>query len=268
MKISVIQMNSQDDKAKNIADAEALIRKAVAEDKSDLVVLPETFTYMGGTVESRRAHAETFPDGEAYRAMSALAAELKVNIHAGSMAEAAGEKCYNTTIVFDRQGKEIARYRKIHLFDVKVPGGQSYLESDTMKRGEDVVVYELEGVKIGCAICYDLRFPELFRKLRDKGAEVIVLPAAFTLQTGKDHWEQLLCARAIETQSYVAASAQIFGHDEGKKLCFGHSLIIDPWGVTIANCSDRVGHASATIDTDYAAKIRSSMPVADHHVVV
>ncbi len=99
MKISVIQMNSQDDKAKNIADAEAFVRKAVAEDKSDLVVLPETFTYMGGTVESRRANAETFPDGEAYRAMSALAAELKVNIHAGSMAEAAGEKCYNTTIV-------------------------------------------------------------------------------------------------------------------------------------------------------------------------
>lgn len=267
MKISVIQMNSQDDKAKNIADAENLIRKAVAEDKSDLVVLPETFTYMGGTIESRRANAETFPDGEAYRAMSALAAELKVNIHAGSMAEAAGEKCYNTTIVFDRQGNEIARYRKIHLFDVQVPGGISYLESDTMKRGEDVVVYELEGVKIGCAICYDLRFPELFRKLRDKGAEVIVLPAAFTLQTGKDHWEQLLCARAIETQSYVAASGQIFAHDEGRKLCFGHSLIIDPWGVTVANCSDRVGYASATIDTGYAAKIRASMPVADHHVV-
>ncbi|MEG9883189.1 MAG: carbon-nitrogen hydrolase family protein [Hyphomicrobiales bacterium] len=268
MKISVIQMNSQADKAKNIEDASHLIKAAASEDKPDLVVLPENFAHIGGTAATRRANAETFPEGTAYRAMSRLAAELKVSIHAGSMLEAAGEKCYNATVVFNREGDEIARYRKIHLFDVEAPGGVCYRESDTIKAGRESVVYKLEDLKIGCAICYDLRFPELFRTLRDRGAELIVLPAAFTLQTGRDHWEPLLRARAIETQSYLVASAQIFAHDNGARECFGRSLVIDPWGAIIAQCPDRIGHISAVIDKGYIAQIRRSMPVADHRVTV
>lgn len=267
MRISVIQMNSQADKAKNIEDALHLIKAAVSADKPDLVVLPETFAHMGGGAAMRRANAETFPEGTAHRAMSALAAELKVSIHAGSMLEAVGEKCYNTTVVFNREGDEIARYRKIYLFDVEVPGGVCYRESDTIKAGRDHVVYELDGLKIGCAICYDLRFSELFGELRDRGAELIILPAAFTLQTGRDHWEPLLRARAIETQCYIAASAQIFAHDDGGKLCFGRSLVVDPWGAIIAQCPDRIGHISAVIDKSYIDQIRQSMPVADHRVI-
>ena len=267
MKIVTIQMNSQDDKAENLRQATALIERAVAEEKPDLVVLPETFTYMGGTPESRRRNAETFPDGEAYNALRGLAAEHGVFLHAGSMAEAAGEKCYNTTVVFDRSGEEVARYRKIHLFDVEVPGGVRYLESDTMKGGREIVTYDLEGVRVGCTICYDLRFPELFRRLRDAGAQLIVLPAAFTLQTGKDHWHVMLRSRAIETQSFVVASAQWGTFDGGAKHTFGHSLIIDPWGTVIADCIDGVGYVASRIEPDRVDKVREAMPVSRHHVL-
>jgi nitrilase len=267
MKIATLQMNTQDDKAANIRQAIALIDAAVAAEQPDLVVLPETFTYMGGTVESRRANAETFPEGEGYQAMQAQARKHGIFLHAGSMTEAAGEKCYNTTLVFDRSGKEIARYRKIHLFDVEVPGGMSYRESDTMMGGREVVTYNLEGVTVGCAICYDLRFPELFRRLQEQGAQIIVLPAAFTLQTGKDHWEVLLRARAIETQTYMVACGQVFAHDGGTRLCYGHSMIIDPWGNKIADCSDAVTYGTAQIDIGYLGKVRAGMPVAQHHVL-
>ena len=268
MKIACLQMNTQDDKAANIAQAVALIEEAVPAEKPDLVVLPETFTYMGGTHQSRMAAAETFPDGEAYKAMQEQARKHGVFLHAGSMNERAdGDKCYNTTVVFDRSGTEIARYRKIHLFDVDVPGGLTYLESETVKRGEDIVTYDCEGVTVGCTICYDLRFPELYRRLADAGAQVIVVPAAFTLQTGKDHWEVLLRARAIETQTYVVACGQIFSHDEGKRHCYGHSMILDPWGNKVADCSDVIGFTAGRVDLDYLKQVRTKIPVATHHVL-
>lgn len=267
MKVASLQMNTRDDKAENIRQAVSLIEAAVTAEQPDLVVLPETFTYMGGTVESRRANAETFPQGEAYQAMQAQAKKHRIFLHAGSMTEAAGEKCYNTTVVFGRDGAEVARYRKIHLFDVEVPGGLCYRESDTMMGGREVVTYDLEGITVGCSICYDLRFPELFRRLQDSGAQVIVLPAAFTLQTGKDHWEVLLRARAIETQTYLVASGQVFAHDGGSKHCYGHSMIIDPWGNKVADCSDAVTFCSAQLDLGYLGQVRSGMPVAQHHVL-
>ncbi|MGQ3293457.1 MAG: carbon-nitrogen hydrolase family protein, partial [Shinella sp.] len=210
---------------------------------------------------------ESFPDGPTYQRFAALAKELGVTLHCGSMVEKSGNNHYNATVVFGPEGKEIAKYRKIHLFDVDTPGGVSYRESDTIGRGEDVVTYKVGDTTVGCAICYDIRFPELFRALRDKGADVIVLPAAFTLMTGKDHWEVLARARAIETQTYFAAVGQAGTHADGKKWCWGHSMVIDPWGHMVAQCSDGVSTASARLDLDRIGTVRRDVPVAQHHVL-
>lgn len=267
MKVSLVQMNSQDDKAANIAKASELIERAVDTEGPDLVVLPEYFAYLGADPTSMHASGEVFPKGVAYEAMQKLAAKLKVTLHAGSVVERVGNVHHNTTLVFDPSGKEIARYRKMHLFDVDVPGGVRYRESDSVARGSDIVTYKVGDVTVGCAICYDIRFPELFRALRDRGAEVIVLPAAFTLMTGKDHWELLARARAVETQTYFLATGQVFTHAAGAKACWGHSMVIDPWGHIMAQCSDRVGFTSARLDFDYMRQIRANLPVAQHHVL-
>jgi nitrilase len=267
MKISVIQMNSDADKARNLDEAERLVREVVADEKPDLVVLPEYFAFLGEGRDAVHDSGETFPDGSSYKRMAALAKELDVTLHAGSMVEKAGNNHFNTSVVFSPSGDEIAKYRKMHLFDVDAPGGVSYRESDTISRGEDVVTYKVGDATVGCAICYDIRFPELFRALRDKGADVIVLPAAFTLMTGKDHWEVLARARAIETQTYFVAVGQTGAHADGKKWCWGHSMVIDPWGHMVAQCSDGVGVASAAIDLDRVEKVRRDVPVAQHHVI-
>ena len=208
MKVSLIQMNSISDKAANIAAARALIERAVAEEEPDWILLPEQFDWAGGVKGDKARNAETLPGGPAYSMAQELAAKHRVFIHAGSIMERieGDERIHNTTVVFDRQGEEIARYRKIHLFDVTTPDGAPYRESATVKPGDPVVTYDCEGVTVGCSICYDLRFPDLFQALADKGAEMIALPAAFTMQTGKDHWEVLLRARAIETETYVCAA--------------------------------------------------------------
>ncbi|MGU3494958.1 carbon-nitrogen hydrolase family protein [Xanthobacteraceae bacterium A53D] len=267
MKVSLVQMNSQGDKAANLATAQALIEKAVATEKPDLVVLPEYYAFLGDTPAQMQEEAESFPDGASYQLMKRLAKTLKVAIHAGSVAEKEGNAFYNTTLVFGPDGEELARYRKIHLFDVEITGGTVYRESDTVSRGDEVVTYSLGGRTIGCAICYDIRFPELFRKLRDKGADIIILPAAFTLMTGKDHWEVLARARAIETQTWFLAVGQTGPHAEGKKWCWGHSMVIDPWGHITAQASDGVGIATGTLDFAVADKARANVPVANHHVL-
>ncbi len=269
MRISVVQMNSQSDKDANIAEAVRLIKEA-ALSAPQIIALPEYFACLSDNPNEMHASAEVLPpDGhgaDAYATMSSLAKELGLTIHAGSIVEQHGNSFFNTTIVFGPNGDDIARYRKIHLFDVDVPGGASYRESDSVARGEGVTTYKVGDVTVGCGICYDLRFPELFRALRDQGAEVIVLPAAFTLMTGKDHWEVLLRARAIETQCYIVAPAQIFGHGTGK-ACFGHSMIIDPWGQVTAMVPDEVGVATATIDLKRVQNVRTKLPVAQHHVL-
>jgi deaminated glutathione amidase len=267
MKVSVIQMNTQEDKAENLRVAKRLIEQAARQDQPDLVSLPETFTSMTGDFDRQYANAETIPDGEACQMLADLAKEHGIFIHGGSLAERADGKCYNTTVVFNPSGKVIATYRKIHLFDVDVPGGRAYRESDTMKAGRDVVTCEAAGTTFGLSICYDLRFPELFRALRDKGARAIFLPAAFTLLTGKDHWEALIRARAIETQSYMIAAGQIFTHDDGRKACYGRSMVVDPWGTVIATAPDQVGFITANIDPSYADEVRAKMPVMQHHVL-
>lgn len=266
MKVSLIQMNSGDDKAANLAVAERMIAETVEQEAPDLIVLPEYYAFLGEGRDNIHGSGETFPDGEAYRHMSGLAKLHKVTIHAGSMVERAGNAHYNATVVFGPTGEQIAKYRKIHLFDIDAPGGVSYRESDTISRGEEVVTYKVGEVTVGCAICYDIRFPELFRKLRDKGAEVIVLPAAFTLMTGKDHWETLARARAIETQTYFLAVGQTLAHSQGAKWCWGHSMVVDPWGHIVAQCSDGIGSASARLNLGYVNKVRADVPVANHHV--
>lgn len=272
MRVSVIQMNSRDDKAANMAAAEELVRAAVREDRPDFVVLPEVWPLLGGDAAAKRAAAEPLgEEGEAWRLLRDLARGHRIVLHGGSLLERdpAGEMLYNTTVAFDRDGRELARYRKIHLFDIVAPDGTGYRESATFARGEEVVTYQANGSTIGCTICYDLRFPELYLKLRQKGANVIVVPAAFTLQTGKDHWETLLRARAIETQCWIVAAATWGRHEENgqPRFTYGHSLVVDPWGHVVAKVSDGEGFATARIDHTLTERVRRDMPVLDHRVL-
>jgi nitrilase len=268
MKVSIIQMNSISDKAANIRAAEALIERAVREERPDWVLLPEFFDWAGGSKGDKLMNAETFPDGPAYMMARGQAMKHRIFVHAGSIMERiqGEDRMYNTSVVFNREGEEIARYRKIHLFDVTTPDGASYKESQAVKAGDQVVTYDCEGVTIGCSICYDLRFPDLFQALAEKGAEIIALPAAFTLQTGKDHWEVLLRARAIETEAYVCASAQTGSFTVGneQRHTYGHSLVADPWGHVVAKASDGAGIVSARIDPEQVKRVRGLIPVAEH----
>jgi deaminated glutathione amidase len=270
MKISLIQMNSVSDKPANILAAAGLIERAVAEENPDWICLPECFDFLGGDRKDKTAAAETFPHGPAYRAMQALAKKHRVFIHAGSILEKAEgqERIHNTTVVFDRDGGEIARYRKIHMFDITAPDGTQYRESAAFAPGAAVVTYPCEEMIVGCSICYDLRFPDLFQALVAKGADMIALPAAFTQQTGKDHWEVLCRARAIETEAYFLAAAQTGSHMVGNQArqTYGHSLVVDPWGHVTAKASDGVGIVSTRIDRALVKKVREQIPVAQHKV--
>ncbi|NKB49746.1 MAG: carbon-nitrogen hydrolase family protein [Alphaproteobacteria bacterium] len=273
MKISAIQMNSGSEKAANLAQAADLVSGAVAADTPDMVVLPEVFAHIGGSVADRRAAAEALPKpgddgGAVYEMLRGLARDHGVFVHGGSFIERAGDDFYNTSVAFDRAGNELVRYRKVHLFDVTTPDGKSYRESDTFGAGDAVATYRADGLTIGCSICYDLRFAELYRLLAEQGADVIMVPAAFTLQTGKDHWEILLRARAIETQTYMVAAAQTGTYLDGndQRATWGHSMIVDPWGHMVAQASENIGFATAAIDGDYITTVRGRIPVRNHRV--
>jgi deaminated glutathione amidase len=272
MKVSLIQMNSVSDKAANLAQAKKLIERAVAEERPDWVLLPEVFDWMGGTSAEKLAIAEPATGGPAYETLRALARDNRIWVHGGSFFERVpGEhRAHNTTVVFDRDGREVARYRKIHMFDITAPDGTQYRESASFKPGDAVATYDCEGLTVGCSICYDLRFPYVFQALAEKGAEMIALPAAFTLQTGKDHWEVLCRARAIETETYFCAPAQTGAHVVGNEMrqTYGHSLIVDPWGHVTAKASDGVGIVSTRIDRNLVKKVRSQIPVAQHKVAL
>ena len=275
MRISVVQMNPGHVKADNIAQAGALIDAAVTADTPDLISLPEIWTCLGGDRAGKFAQAEELPPpgsnaagGAAYEFLRGVARARNIYVHGGSIGERAGEKLFNTTVAFDPQGRECARYRKIHLFDIVTPDGQGYRESALYGAGSEIVTYQAGQVIVGCAICYDVRFPELFLALRRAGAELIFLPAAFTLQTGKDHWETLIRARAIETQCWIAAPATWGQHLDGARqdprFTYGHSLVCDPWGHVVAKVSDGTGWATARIDPALTARVRRDMPVLDH----
>ncbi len=269
MKITVIQTNTISDKSKNIAQAKSLIEAAVAADRPDVIVLPEVWNWRGGTTAQKVDAADQIPGGPAYETIQALARQHKVWIHGGSMIERipGASQVYNTTCVFDREGREVARYRKIHMFDIIAPDGTPYRESDDIRPGDEVVAYDLEGFKIGCTICYDMRFAELYIQLAKEGCDVIMVPSSFTLQTGKDHWEPILKVRAIETQCYIVAPAQYGPFVDGKggtRQSYGHSLIADPWGHVVCKVSDGIGFASANIDRAQIKRVRELIPMNAH----
>jgi nitrilase len=278
MRISAIQMNPGAEKRQNIAQARDLIQGALADSRPRLVALPEMWSCLGGDRETKFREAEELPPegsnatgGEAYEFLREVARGNAIYVHGGSIGELAGDRLYNTTLIFGPDGQEIARYRKIHLFDIVTPDGQGYRESAVFRAGEQVVSFKAQDITFGLAICYDIRFPELFLQLRRAGAEVIFLPAAFTLQTGRDHWEVLLRARAIETQCWVVAPACHGRHFDGNndpRLTYGHSLICDPWGLVIARASDGIGWATARIDQGITHRVRRDMPVLQHRKLV
>ncbi len=269
MRVAVVQMNSRDDKAANLRAAGALAARAIARERPDLLAFPETFAFQGGSVAARRASAETFPEGEAYGFLRELARTHRIWVHGGSLFERDGAQIYNTTVVFDREGREVARYRKIHRFDVTTPDGRRYCESELVAGGREVVTYEAEGVVVGCSICYDLRFAELYLELARRGAQLVLVPAAFTRETGRDHWELLLRARAVEIQAYIAAPAQWgpFPTPTGTAWTFGRSMIVGPWGQVLAQAQDGPGYAAAELDLAYLEEVRRRLPVARHRVL-
>jgi deaminated glutathione amidase len=272
MKVSLIQMNSISDKAANFATAMRLVERAVELEKPDWILLPENFEWSGGTSADKAIAAEPLKAGSStYDFCADLARRNRIFVHAGSVYEKiAGEnRLGNTTVVFNREGREVARYAKIHLFDITAPDGTPYLESATIRPGRDIVTYDCEGLTVGCTICYDIRFPELFQALMARKADVIALPASFTMQTGKDHWEVLLRARAIETECYLLASAQCGAFDApgGKRFTYGHTLAVDPWGHVVAKASDGEGIVSTRIDRDLIARVRRQIPLSQHKVI-
>jgi predicted amidohydrolase len=256
--VALAQMNSQDDKNANIESALALIDEAAASG-ARLVTLPEVWTYLGPD-EGVRPAAEPVP-GPLTDLLSERARRHGIYLHAGSVLEAVeGEpKVFNTTVVFDPNGGIIAKYRKIHLFDVDLAGDASYRESATVGAGDEIVTFELDGVTVGLAICYDLRFPELFRILALRGAQVILLPAAFAMTTGRDHWETLIRARAIENGVFMIAAGQWGTHPPGR-WCYGRSMVVDPWGTVIAKASDGTGLLRTEVDLALVERVRGQVP--------
>lgn len=258
MQAAVVQMHVEDNLEENLATASRLVREAAAAG-ANIVVLPEVVDYMGAD-EGVDAIKASIP-GPVSNQFADLAGELGIWLLAGSIHEAieGDHRTANTSLLINPDGVEIARYRKIHLYDVQIPGQVDALESSGIVAGTDVVTADIGGHTAGLAICYDVRFPELFRALADEGAELVFLPAAFTLFTGKDHWEVLIRARAIENQCYMLAAGQQ-GKSKTGGSTYGRSMIVDPWGTVLAVAPDGEGFAMATLDFDRVAKIRRELP--------
>ena len=258
MRTAAVQLNSTDDKERNMATADRLVRDAAA-DGADLIVLPEKFNVLGEHDDYVRG-AETL-DGPTITWARATARELGVDLVAGSIVERreGREKLGNTSVHVGPDGEVRAVYRKIHMFDVVV-GGIEYRESASEEPGDDIVLSEAtDGIPLGLTVCYDLRFPELFRILAIRGARVITLPAAFTKVTGQAHWEILIRARAIENQAFVVAADQIGTHPPDKES-FGGSMIVDPWGEVLARAPDDECFIAANLDFARQDEVRDKLP--------
>ncbi|MBI3185677.1 MAG: carbon-nitrogen hydrolase family protein [Myxococcales bacterium] len=260
--VAAVQMTSGPEKQANLETATRLVRQAAGRG-ARLVGLPENFAWMGPDAE-RLAAAEPL-DGLTLTRMAELARGLGVTLLAGSILEsgAPGGRAYNTSVLFGPGGERLAAYRKIHLFDVEVGDGATYRESAAVAPGSEVVVADTELGKVGLSVCYDLRFPELYRRCAEGGARLLTVPAAFTLTTGKDHWEVLLRARAIENQCYVLAPAQWGKHSE-KRVTYGHAMVVDPWGLVIARASEGEGLAVAPLEPRLLERIRRNLPALAH----
>ncbi len=271
LRLATVCMTSGADKTQNVKDALAWVREAAARG-ADWVLLPEVFTYIG-PYDAIYANGEE-EDGPLVKTLSHVAKELSIVLFAGSFGErprpdeAVGpdgrtglKRVYNSSFVFGRDGQKLAKYRKTHPFNLMDPGGRPlYCESDGFLSGNQLVTLEIEGYNVGLSICYDLRFPRLYERLaKDKPLDVILLPSAFTTQTGMDHWEVLLRARAIEQQAYVFASNQV-GESAPGKSCYGHAMIVDPWGYVLANTGGTPGVALAEISLERIAAVRARLP--------
>jgi deaminated glutathione amidase len=266
MRIAVVQLNSQDDVRDNLARMRHWVAQA-AEAGAQVVTLPENFAFMGEEARKREL-AERLDgalSGPILGALAESAARHGVWIIGGGMPEASDDvaRPYNTSVLVDPRGGVASKYRKVHLFDVSLPDGTLYRESAATSAGSEPVTAEVLGVRLGMSVCYDLRFPELYRRLVHEGARVITVPSAFTLMTGKDHWHVLLQARAIENQVYVLAPAQHGKHPRGRQT-YGKSLIVDPWGEIVAQCSEGEGFAAATLDFGYQDRVRTALPSLLH----
>ncbi|MBM4375129.1 MAG: carbon-nitrogen hydrolase family protein [Deltaproteobacteria bacterium] len=273
MRVAAVQLSSQDDVRANLLQVSERVARAAA-GGARLVLLPENFAYFGSET-GKRAHAEPLHveagnDGPIVTTLRSLAVEHGLWLLAGGMPERSDEpeRPYNTCAVFEPNGRLAARYRKLHLFDVELGAAGSYRESAATTAGDEVVCVTVPGepaLVVGLTVCYDLRFPELYRRLVDVGANLVVVPAAFTQATGKDHWLVLLRARAIESQCYVLAAAQWGRH--GERLTFGKSCLIDPWGEVIAQASEGEGVVIGDVDLSYLADVRRRLPSLAHRVL-
>jgi predicted amidohydrolase len=257
MRVAAIQLNSNGDKQRNLAAAEGLVRAAAA-DGAEFVALPEKWNLLAGG-EELVARAEPL-DGPSLTAARSWARDLGIHLLAGSISErgAEGEKASNTSVLVGPDGEDIAVYRKIHMFDVDVDG-VSYRESEHEEPGTEPVVAPVGDLTLGMTVCYDLRFPELFRILALRGARILAVPSAFTLATGRDHWEVLLRARAIEDQVFLVAPNQV-GEAPPHYSSFGRSMIVDPWGVVLATAPDGEGFIAADLDFTAQDRVRESLP--------
>lgn len=260
---AVVQLTSTGDVEASLAAAEAGTREA-AERGARLVALPEAVAFLGPEA-LKAGHAEPL-GGPICARLSRLAEETETVLLAGSIPERAPdpERPYNTALAFGPDGRLLGSYRKMHLFDVDLrPEGPELAESRRTTPGDTAVVVDTPLGRVGMSVCYDLRFPELYARLVEADAELIIVPSAFTVPTGAAHWEVLLRARAIETQSYVLAAAQV-GHASERRESYGHSLIVDPWGAVIAEAPDGPSVAMAEIDLDHLRRIRRRMPFRSH----
>jgi predicted amidohydrolase len=250
-----VQLNSNGDKARNLAAAERLVRAAAA-DGAELVALPEKWNLLAAG-EEMAAGAEAL-DGPSLGAARSWARELGIHLLAGSVAERGEEKAFNTSVLVGPDGGDLAVYRKIHMFDVEA-GGVEYRESDHEQPGDEIVLAPVDGVELGLTVCYDLRFPELYRILAVRGARLIAVPSAFTAATGRDHWQVLLRARAIENQAFLVAPNQV-GEAPPHYNSYGRSAIVDPWGVVLATAPDEECFVAAELDLAAQERVREQLP--------
>ena len=269
LRVGAVQMRSGGDLAANLAVCRDVAGQA-ADQGARLVVLPECFSFLGRGEGDKLAIAEDLASpGPVLDTLRELATRHRIWVVGGGTPERVpgdAKRTYNTAVVVDPRGQLVARYRKIHLFDVEIPGGATLRESDATAPGTEAVLVEIDGAKVGITICYDVRFPELYRELvLDRGAEVVLVPAAFTAHTGAAHWHLLLRARAVEDQAWVVAPAQ-WGRHNDKRESYGHTLIVDPWGTIVAERAEGDGAVVATLDGATVGKRRAQMPCARHAV--
>ena len=259
VKIGMAQLNVSADKKKNIAEAKAAIDKLA---DADIIVLPEIWN---GPYDTKcfREYGETEKDGESIKMLSEMAAKLGKIIVGGSISELDGDRVYNTSFVFDRQGKIIAKHRKMHLFDIDVKGGQSFKESLVLSAGEDVTVFDTPFCKVGLCICYDYRFPELARLMALKGAQIIIVPAAFNMTTGPAHWEIMFRSRSLDNQIYSVGVAP--ARDEnGGYVSYANSIAVSPWGDVIKRFGEKEQLEITELDLDRLYEIREQLPLLKH----